>query len=41
MSKEERRKIPRPYKGTKLRLILDITHEQIRKTEAAKKEAQK
>lgn len=35
----ERRKIPRPHKGTTLRRILDITHEQIRKTEATKQES--
>jgi hypothetical protein len=34
----ERRKISRPYKGTTLRRVLDITYEQIRKTEALKNE---
>jgi hypothetical protein len=34
----ERRKLPRPYKGTTLRRILDITFKQIRKTEKERKE---
>ncbi len=34
----ERRKIPRPKKGSTMRRILDITFTQIRKTEAKKNE---
>lgn len=37
----ERRQLPRPKPGTKLRRILDITFEQIRKTEAKKDEMAK
>jgi hypothetical protein len=36
--KPDRRKLHRPHKGTKLRRVLDITYQQIRKTEAAKNE---
>jgi hypothetical protein len=34
----DRRKLPRPHKGTTLRRVLDITYKQIRETEAKKDE---